>query len=104
MVVHQGFGGPIVRVRIVQPGPQSRRTPCGPCEESREIVRIGRIGNRAGPQTVLGTRFSEEGMIVVLQTVESVCLSRSKYQRVSPVVIPISFEIVYRDGPGSVRS
>jgi hypothetical protein len=60
MVVHERFRGPIVRVRILEPGPQSGCALGRPGKESSKLPGVGGVLDRVLKQTVQCGRFSKE--------------------------------------------
>jgi hypothetical protein len=60
MVVHERFRGPIVRVRILEPGPQSGCAPGRPGKESSKLPGVGGVLDRVLKQTVQCGRFSKD--------------------------------------------
>jgi hypothetical protein len=60
MVVHERFQGPIVRVRILEPGPQSGCAPGRPGKESSKLPGVGGVLDRVLKQTEQCGRFSKD--------------------------------------------
>ena len=66
LVVHVGFGRPVVGVGVGLVGAVCRRCPCGPAEECDEVVQFFVVLNGVGEQALRGVTL-HEGFTVVLE-------------------------------------
>ena len=81
-VVDELLGWPVVRVRVVVPGPAGRGRPSRPREERRELVHPLGVVDRVGEQAELRGRIAEVLGVVALQLFERLGLLRGERERV----------------------
>src|SRR5579859_1103127 len=96
MVVNQRFRRPIVGVGIPESRSQRRSRPCGPTEESRQLVNLFGVADGLGAKTKLGARLAEDFAIIVRQIIERPGLSSAIRERLSNAVISVGFKILDR--------